>query len=201
MIEVIGYVASGLIVVSLALHRTVPLRVVSLLGAGMFVGYGLLIGSWPVVVSNAVIVAVTVWQLYREATTSHDLALVRTEPSSPFLEDFITGHLKDIQKSQPNFTGARPGDLAFVYLRDGMPAGALIGSTSGDRFNVHLDYVLPAFRDTRLARWLYQGSGLRHLRAAGIREVAERAATEVHRGYLREVGFVPEGDRLVRRLS
>ena len=180
MIVVIGYVASGLIVVSLALHRTVPLRVVSLLGAGMFVGYGLLIGSWPVVVSNAVIVAVTVWQLYREATTSHDLALVRTEPSSPFLEDFITGHLKDIQKSQPNFTGARPGDLAFVYLRD---------------------YVLPAFRDTRLARWLYQGSGLRHLRAAGIREVAERAATEVHRGYLREVGFVPEGDRLVRRLS
>ncbi len=201
MVEVIGYVASGLVVLSLVQQRTVPLRVVSLLGAVTFVGYGLLTGSWPVVLTSAMVFVISGWRLYRELTTTHDFALARTEPSSPFLEDFIVGHLKDIQKSQPNFTGIQPGDTTFVYLRDGMPAGALVGSTSGDRLNVHLDYVLPAFRDARLARWLYQGSGLRQLRAEGIREVAERPVTELHRGYLVDVGFVAEGDRLVRRLG
>ena len=81
MVEVIGYVASGLVVLSLVQQRTVPLRVVSLLGAVTFVGYGLLTGSWPVVLTSAMVFVISGWRLYRELTTTHDFALARTEPS------------------------------------------------------------------------------------------------------------------------
>ena len=50
--ELIGYLASALIVVSLAMRSVVRLRTISLVGSVTFVVYGLLIGSWPVVVSR-----------------------------------------------------------------------------------------------------------------------------------------------------
>jgi hypothetical protein len=199
-VDLIGYVGSALVVLSFTMRRIVPLRIISMTAAVIVCVYGVLIHAWPVIITNAVIVVIHSVYLYREITRSHEFDLVPIASDSPFLVDFLSGHLTDIQRSQPDFVEPLPQDLAFIYMRDGMPAGVLVGGLNLDRLNVRLDYVLPAFRDSLLATWLYERDGGRRLKAAGIREVAERAGTDMHRRYLEGVGFVHEGDRFVRTL-
>ena len=56
--ELVGYAASALVVASLAMTSVVRLRAISLIGSVTFVVYGVLIGSVPIVVTNAAIVPV-----------------------------------------------------------------------------------------------------------------------------------------------
>lgn len=200
LIEIIGYTGSALVILSFMMRRIVPLRLISMAGSLIYGVYGLFIGSWPIVIMNFVIVGIHAWYLYREFTTSHEFSLVPVAADAPFLNDFLEGHIADIRKSQPDFTPNLPNDVAYVYMREGMPAGALLGSRQNDRLNVHLDYVLPAYRDSRLGRWLYEQGGSKPLRSAGVHEIAARTGTEVHRKFLESMGFVPEGDRYVRKL-
>lgn len=200
IVDLIGYVGSALVVLSFTMRRIVPLRIISMTAAVIVCLYGLLIHAWPVIITNAVIVVIHAFFLYRELTRSHKFDLVPIPSDSPFLLDFLAGHLPDIRRSQPDFVEPLPQDLAYIYMRDGMPAGVLLGGLNSDRLNVRIDYVLPAFRDSQLASWLYEKDGGRRLKAAGIREVAERAGTDMHRRYLEGVGFVLEGDRFIRTL-
>jgi hypothetical protein len=63
-----------------------------------------------------------------------------------------------------------------------------MGEREGDTLDVTLDYVLPAYRDSRLGRWLYgPGSGV--FRAASIGRLTASAAGDQHRQYLVRVGF------------
>lgn len=200
IVDLIGYVGSALVVLSFTMRRIVPLRIISMTAAVIVGIYGVLIHAWPVIITNGVIVVIHSVYLYRELTRSHEFDLVPIPSDSPFLIDFLSGHLSDIQRSQPDFVEPLPQDLSYIYMRDGMPAGVLVGGLNLDRLNVRLDYVLPAFRDSRLATWLYERDGARRLKAAGIPEVAERAGTDMHARYLEGVGFVREGDRFVRIL-
>ena len=64
-----------------------------------------------------------------------------------------------------------------------------------------LDYVMEAYRDSRIGRWLYTADGRKVLRDAGFRRVVATPSTSVHRTYLQAMGFVPEDDALVRALD
>ena len=65
-IELLGFAASALVVLSLSMKAMRPLRVVNAIGSVAFVGYGTALQAWPVVVTNAIIFVVNVqylWQL------------------------------------------------------------------------------------------------------------------------------------------
>ncbi len=69
--EIIGYVASVLVAVSLMMRSVLKLRVINLLGAAVFTLYGLLIGAYPVAVVNFVIALIDLYYL-REFITSKE---------------------------------------------------------------------------------------------------------------------------------
>lgn len=50
--ELIGYSASILVATSLTMRSLLKLRLINLVGSLLFIIYGLLIGSWPVVILN-----------------------------------------------------------------------------------------------------------------------------------------------------
>jgi hypothetical protein len=64
--EVVGYVASALVVLSLAMTSVVRLRMISLVGSVAFVVYGVLIESVPIVLTNVAIAALNLWFLRNE---------------------------------------------------------------------------------------------------------------------------------------
>jgi hypothetical protein len=198
--EIVGYVASLLVVLSLAMTSVVRLRTISLAGAVTFVAYGLLIGSPPIVVTNAAIAVINVWFLSRElaggSARGVDLGATVIRPDSPYLHDFVRYHLADIHRFQPDFTAptdAADDAFALLLTRDGLPAGLLLGRRHGALLDVDLDYVMAAYRDSRLGRWLY-GAGADVFRSEGIESLRARAVTDTHRRYLLRSGFRPAPD-------
>ena len=190
--ELIGYLASALIVVSLAMTSVVRLRVISFVGSVTFVVYGALIGAWPVIVPPGP-------GLLCALGPRQDLWMVEVSHEDPYLADFLRTHLDDIHRSQPGFTSAHLDDVAFVLTREGLPAGALLGRKDGRDLQVDLDYVMHAYRDSRIGRWLYADRA-GTLRGKGIRRVVAVAETDVHRKYLQAMGFEHDGDRWLRSL-
>jgi hypothetical protein len=199
--ELVGYLASALVVASLAMTSVVRLRLLSLAGSVAFVVYGSLIDSIPIIVTNAAIAVLNIWFLSRELGGRRDLGAVRVPSDSPFLLDFLRHHLNEIRSFQPDYDPAEPIDFALVLTRDGLPAGAVLGQRDGDTLDITLDHVLRAYRDSRLGTWLY-GRGTSVFRSEGIGQLRTPGGNETHRAYLRRVGFAydPDTARFTLRL-
>lgn len=196
--ELIGYVASALVVLALTMRSIVRLRILSLCGSITFFVYAVLIESVPIMITNACIAAINLWFLRNEflvrISDRRDLGASRIRPDSPFLLDFIEYHADDIHRFQPSFT-MPPGDdvMSLLLTRDGLPAGLLIGRRRGDSLRIDLDYVMREHRDTRLGRWLF-GPGADVFRDAGLTHLRADATTDEHDRYLRRVGFTQYDD-------
>ena len=202
--EILGYVASAIVVTSLTMSSVVRLRMLSLCGSATFFTYGLLIESTPIMLTNISIAGINIWFLSKEFRTGGiDLGVSIIRADSPFLLDFISFHTSDIGKFQPDFAmPAGPDVVALLLTRDGLPAGALIGRQHGNALHVDLDYVLSAYRDSRLGDWLYRDES-KVFRSLGINELRAEATTDSHDRYLVRMGFDRPGehsDELLLRL-
>jgi hypothetical protein len=194
--ELVGYAASALVVASLAMTSVVRLRAISLVGSITFVVYGALIGSVPIIATNVAIAALNVWFLRAELGGKRHLGAIEVAADAPFLVDFLRYHLDDIHRFQPTFQPPTADDdvIALLLMRDGLPAGALLGELDGEELKVRLDYVTKQYRDSQLSTWLYgKGSGV--LRRLGVATVSSEPGTEPHRTYLARSGFAKVGDR------
>ncbi|MGR5067536.1 MULTISPECIES: YgjV family protein [Vibrio] len=63
MVEILGYAASIMVAISLTMKDIVKLRILNFIGCGLFTAYGLMIDSWPVVLTNGFIACVNVYFL------------------------------------------------------------------------------------------------------------------------------------------
>jgi hypothetical protein len=199
--ELVGYLGSALVVTSLAMTSVVRLRMFSLAGSLAFMTYAILIESVPIVITNLAIACLNVWFLSRELGGRRDLGAVVVPPDSPFLADFLANHAREIQTFQPEHDPTRTPDVAIVLTREGLPAGVVLGERHDDRLDITLDFVLRAYRDSRLGDWLF-GDGARVFRSIGITSVTTPGGNHVHRAYLDRMGFShePADDRFVRDL-
>jgi hypothetical protein len=198
--ELLGYAASGLIVLSLLMTSILRLRLIGLVGAVSFTAYGLLIGATPIAVANGAIVAIHVTHLTRMLRASSHAAWFETlevPTDSPVLRRFVDFHLDDIRRFQPDFTGLDGQQLALLVLRDAVPVGALVAEVDGASAHVVLDYVTPAHRDLRAGRFVWVESDA--FTSRGVCRVSATGPTPEHARYLATVGFTrQDGDRWVR---
>ncbi|CAN5454705.1 MAG: hypothetical protein ACR2JP_08375 [Acidimicrobiia bacterium] len=196
MIEILGYVASLTVVVSLAMSSVLRLRMIGLVGSTLFAVYALAVGAIPVAIANLVIIGLHGYRLWQWWTDEEYFSLLEVKPDSVYLNEYLVFHQDEIRRFQPEFSLPIPEDrLAVFVLRDMVPAGVVIGRRVGDTLEIELDYVAPRFRDMEPARFLYRPPH-QILDLYGIVRAVAVATTEAHRRYLRKVGFTPEtGDR------
>lgn len=192
-LEILGYVASALIVLSLAMTSVVRLRIVSLIGSATFTVYGVLIDALPVALTNGVIVVINIVYLYRLFTKDQAFDVVELEPESEFITRYIDHHRPDIDEVWPRFHYQPKEDqIRLMVLRDMVPAGLFIARMEGDTAIVEIDYAGKDFRDLKNARFLF-GPRKGLLLERGIERVVTRADSEVHRKFLERFGFEHRG--------
>lgn len=195
-IELIGYLASALIVLSLLMASVFRLRIINLVGATVFTVYGLLISSWPVILTNAAIVVIDVYYLVvmlRDRAARGYYEVVAVPPSSPVLARFVIFHGDDMRRFQPSFAGLSDRYECWMILRDAVPVGAVIGELEGDELELHLDYVTREHRDFTPGEVLFGRSGT--FQELGVSSVTSSAETAPHRRYLARMGFERDGNR------
>ncbi len=189
--EIIGYIASAVIVTSLTMTSVLKLRIIGLIGAFGFGLYGVLIGAVPLIITNVVIMGIHVFYLREMLGVEEYFTLLEVQGSSAYLRYFIEFHEDEIRRRLPSFVlRDSQTHLRIFILRDAVPAGLLIADCRPDgSMVIDLDFVIPEYRDFKIARYLFTpGSGV--LAGRNIERVYSPPGTNVQQRYLRRMGFV-----------
>ncbi len=126
MTEIFGYAASFFVAISLLMSSFLWLRVLNLIGAVSFVVYGSLLGTIPVVITNAFIVCINIYylvQMFRPDLNGVSYVPIDRARRQQ-LDDFIAFYLDDILKFFPDFSTRRidecfsSGGRAYLALKD-----------------------------------------------------------------------------------
>lgn len=199
--EVVGYAASLVVVVSLSMKSILRLRLFGLAGSALFLVYGVLIGSVPIVLTNAVIISIHLYFLRRLSGRTEVFEILRVRADSLYLLRFLEFHEPEIQRFQPGFAYEPEEETTPVFiLRDMVPAGLLVMTTQSDgTVHILLDFATPQYRDLKLGRFLFsERSGLFDAPATAWSE----PWSERHTVYLERMGFRPaerDGRRVLQR--
>lgn len=188
--ELIGYVASLLVAISLMMSNIIQLRIVNLIGSATFSVYGILIGSIPVAAMNGFIVLVNIYYLTQIYSTVEYFRILRVPAESEYLKTFLNFYEDQIHIFQPEFYSKfRQDDLNIFVLRDMIPAGLLVGNLNEDNnLVVELDFVVPQYRDFRVGTFLFD-ENMNFFREKGIRQILANPGNRKHNEYLEEMGF------------
>lgn len=190
--EIIGYVASLLVAISLTMSSILKLRVINLIGSLVFSIYGLLIQAYPVAVMNFFIVMIDLYYLVQMLNTKEFFELLAVKSESEYLGSFLNHYASDILKFQPGFNFSPDQNLlGFFVLRNLVPAGLMMGEMRGNNLHILLDYAIPGYRDFKIAQFLYKQHAA-DFRSHGIDKIAAQASTDAHAQYLTQMGFRPE---------
>lgn len=192
VLELVGYLASVLVAVSLTMRSILRLRVINLAGSVAFTVYGVLIHAYPVAAVNLFIVFINLYYLRQMLAAKEFFTLLRVQPGSEYLRCFLDFHEDEIRRFLPGFAYTpSPGQVVFFVLRDMVPAGLFIGEPrGGGALEVVLDFVIPQYRDFKTGRYLFSAQA-DFFRAHGITELVSAPGSPVHTAYLRRMGFTP----------
>lgn len=72
-VETIGYAGTALTVSASAMSTMIPLRIIALLASCVVISYGFLIGSMPVVLTEAIQIPFNAWRLYQMVRLVRDV--------------------------------------------------------------------------------------------------------------------------------
>ena len=75
-IEIIGYLASAFVLLSFVMKEMTKLRILNSIGCGFFIVYGVLLLSWPIIITNVAIVCVNVYYLLKSTRKSTEAKVI-----------------------------------------------------------------------------------------------------------------------------
>lgn len=188
--EIIGYVGSFLIALSLTMKNIWMLRRINLLGASTFAIYGALIGAYPVLALNSFIALVDVyylWDMYKKK--DYFTLLPSNGPQGTYLNKFLSFYEDDIKKIFPKFDrNAHPDAQFYFIIRNMVPAGLFVFiEEENDTIHILLDYAIPDYRDLKNAKFLFYTTDF--MKEKGYKKLITESHHEIHDGYLRKLGF------------
>lgn len=188
IIEIIGYVASVLVAISLMMSAIVKLRIINLIGSLIFTLYGIIISAYPVAFVNGLIAIVNVYYLFEIFTTKEYFDTLKVKADSEYLQYFLKFHEKEIKKFVPNFSFRVDEKTEIIFvLRNSVPAGLVCAKYEGtDTLFVDLDYVIPGYRDFKIGKFVYQ----KFFKEKNIKNILTLPGNKTHERYLRKMGFV-----------
>lgn len=204
MAELIGYVGSLLVAVSLMMSNIWKLRWINMVGAVFFVVYGAVVRAYPVVAVNAFIAVVDAYFLIAMARQRDFFKLLPIESTDEaLLKHFLGFYKEDIARFFPGFDLGKLAEPKCVFiLRNLMPVGLFVYEARPEgAADVHLDYAAPEYRDLKNARHFYGEVG--SLTGRSCRTFRMRTETSEVASYLGAMGFekdASESDLYVKEI-
>ena len=200
-VELIGYLGSILVAISLMMKSLLRLRVINLFGALFFTIYGVLLSAYPVAVLNGIIVCIDLYYLFQMWRQKDFFTFLEVSPEGSYLNAFVQFYREDILEIIPTYTRTTGNDvLCFFILRNMMPAGLFIARMRDDEAQIHLDYVIPNYRDFKVGRFIFEENAA-FFRERGIRRFVSEGGSPIHRKYLEKMEFVHRGNMYVHEIE
>jgi hypothetical protein len=193
-LEAVGWIGSAVVVWSMMQQRILRLRVYNLVGCLIQVAYNGVLGVWPVVALNVVLVVVQVINISRLLRARHsDTAydVIEVAPDSPYLQHMLTVHRSDIARFHPDFHGVPDDGEAYLVLTGDETVGYVVLRDAGEGVaQIELDYVTERHRDFTPGEFVFRRSGV--LLRKGYRRVVSAPGTVAP--YYPRIGFERVGE-------
>jgi hypothetical protein len=188
-LQLIGYIASVIIALSMTMNSIVKFRWINLLGATTMSTYGFVFGAIPVGILNAFIVSVDIYYLIRIYSKKESFEILEVRPENKYLIRFLEFHNSDIQKHFPGFSYIPAmNTLSFFIMRDMLVAGVFLAHKEDNKLKVGLDYVIPKYRDFKNGKYIYFRLRNRFIQS-GFDKVVAEAKSKTYSLYLKKQGF------------
>ncbi|HRW63436.1 MAG TPA: hypothetical protein P5132_08105 [Bacteroidales bacterium] len=193
ILQWVGYIASAIIAVSLALNSIVKFRWINLIGAMTFSTYGFLIGALPVGFLNGLISLIDIYYLILIYNKKEKFEILEVRAENKYLIRFLEFHNKDIQKFFPGFTyKPEMNTVSFFILRNMSVAGLFLAHRENNNIlKVGLDYVIPEYRDFKNGRYIYLRLRKKFI-TDGFDKVKALGNSEKYVKYLKKLGFTED---------
>ena len=185
VIELIGYLGSILVLVSMLMSSVIKLRIINTVGSIIFTFYAFAIQTYPTAILNVILVGVNIYNIIKllKSTKLYDLVEVKAEDS--FAGYFLEHYKDDIAVYFPEFKNdPELYDFANIVCCNADPAGILLGKKNGEEIEISLDYTTPMYRDCSVGKFLYE-----KLEEQGIKKLVYKSADKKHEEYLKKMGF------------
>jgi len=188
-IDLLGYVASFIILVSLTMKSIVKLRWINAVGSLLFVVFAFLTKSTPTIVMNIGIIFIDVWYVLGLSLKRSDYHLIKAERGSALLEFFYQNNKIEIDNI---FGSSAFGEAkCFSYFACNSEIAGLLAwkELSPVECRIMIDFVTPRYRDFKIGRYFFT----QHLSAfceRGYSRLVYENVGKKHWKYLGKLGFI-----------
>ncbi|MEI6285390.1 MAG: hypothetical protein WCP79_02710 [Bacillota bacterium] len=192
--ELVGILASVLVLVSFLTTQQLRLRMINLVGCATWVTYGLLIGAFSVWFMNLLVGIIQIRFLVQYFSEKYRFWFVNCQKDDGLLNVFIDTNFPDIHVVQPGFLKKEihEGAKCFYITRENEIAGAFIlNPVAGavDSYDPILWYMTKKFRDHNIGKDIYEETKL-YFEQHSIRHIVAKNDTERYNQYLIQSGYV-----------
>ena len=200
-VEILGYVASFLVAISLMMSSIVRLRWLNLAGGITFSVYGFIIGAYPVAAVNAFIACINVYfliKIYRSQVIFNVIKSGSESGQSGYIAYFLAFFAEDIKQFYPDFSRrlTRENREYFLLTEQEKVVGIVSGIRHSDEhFEIDLDIVTPAYRDYKLGHYLFGANNI-FANKFGFRKITANVQTKEYQAYLEKVGFTQQATHI-----
>ena len=186
ILEIVGYIGSFLVVISMLMSSIIKLRVINTVGSVISGVYAVICGALPLALMNLCLIIINVVNLVKLLGAKMPYELVEGDTRDSLVRYFLDYYRDDIKAFFPAFAGTDAGvNSAFITCCQGTPIGLLLGNRQGDIVDFVVDYTTPAYRDCSAGKYLHQA-----LPEAGVHSLRfTQTLTDQHRTYLEKMGY------------
>ncbi|HKK09966.1 MAG TPA: GNAT family N-acetyltransferase [Bacteroidales bacterium] len=190
-IEWVGYAASLGIMISMLMSSVLKLRMINLAGCVLFIVYGYMIGAYPVAIVNFFIALINIYYLRKMlGKTESFFSVMEMDADDAYVRKFLDFYWQDIRNFMPEINREMLNhDECWLLLKDMKVAGIFMGGAEADNtLEIHLDYLLPEYRDFKVGKFLYENKKELFLKKSYKRLIAQ-PGNKRHNRYLKKMGF------------
>lgn len=199
--EIIGYVASALVAISLSMSSLIRLRWINLVGSTVFSIYGFLIHALPVGFMNGYIALMNIYYLVKIYRNQDDFRVLSYDNKTQYLDYFFKFYEKEIKNFNPEYNfQIEKNDKILVILRNMVPAGIVVGNCENNIFNLKLDFVIPQYRDFKIGDYIYHHKNS-FLLNSDIKSVIANTRNKKQAMYYQKMGFAENNGKFALTLS
>jgi len=194
IIQAVGYLSSVLLAISLLVNNDLKFRWLNILGCTFFIGYGVMIGALPIILTNSILFLINLFYLIKIYRTHEDFNLVEFKGGEKLVHKFLSFYQDDIGVYFPAYVHEEEGErLSFVVLRDLVIANIFVATLRDDGVAfVQLNYTVAKYRDYEVGRFIFNKEN-KFLLSKGVKKlVYKQSFNKKHEAFLKKMGFEKE---------
>ena len=199
----IGYLASLFLIISLCIHGDIKFRIYNSLGCVAFTIYGIAFNAWPVILTNAILLAINFYYLRKLYQHRENFDLIPFTVDDKIVQKFLHFYAVDIATYFPAYSeSSTKANFNFIVLRDLVIAN-IFSATLDEKCdaNVHINYTIKKYRDFKVGKFIFEKEK-ENLMAKGVKRIVyKNVQNKSHVTFLEMYGFKKMGEQYIKELD